>query len=713
MKRRFMMKNRGKNKDGKQTVDLTRRQVLKAGLIGAGATLFWHGDTLFGLIGGERVALAAPIPGGTLNPKNVPKFVTPLLNPPAMPNNGTANTYEIEVRQKSQQILPAGLPATTVWGYGPVGGLFNAPSLTIEATRGTPVTITWRNMLVDGSNNYLPHLLPVDPTLHWANPGKVDGSTDMRPNYDGKTYVPTTTPLQASQLDPATQYTRYWGPVPFIPHVHGMGDVTQWSDGYAEAWYLPDADNLNGTDIFGTTYEPFGRWYAYMQSQSGLLASGWGPGQVTFQYPNSQRPSTVWYHDHALGITRLNVVAGPAGFYLIRSPAVADNPTVAGGTAAVLPSGPYEVPMAIQDRSFNTDGSIFYPDTRAFFDGFLGPFIGSLVPGTGAFSDVSPIYNPEFFGNCIMVNGNTWPFLAVEPRRYRFRLLNGCTARTLILKFDDPKVDVWQIGNEGGYLRNAFQPKEILLMPAERADLIVDFSRVKLGKSVTLVNNGPDAPFGGSGFRAADPQSTGLVMQFRVGTVAVADPTTPPAAMIMPADIPAVPAFPAPAGITVRPLGLLEIMATPPLPPIPVETNLGVITNPATPLASVVAKKWEQAATENPGPGDTEMWEFYNFTVDAHPIHIHEVLFQVVNRQRIDKATGLPIQAPIPPTPSEDGFKDTVICYPGEVTRVQIQFGSEEGRFVWHCHIVDHEDNEMMRPYEVGTPPGSPPSDVA
>jgi FtsP/CotA-like multicopper oxidase with cupredoxin domain len=526
--------------------------------------------------------------------------------------------------------------------------------------------------------------------------------------------VPTTTPAQAAALDPTTQYTRYWGPVPFIPHVHGMGGVAQWSDGYAEAWYLPAANNLPAG------YAPFGRWYDFMKGKADAgVQANWTAGQVQFRYPNSQRPATVWYHDHALGITRVNVVAGPAGFYLIRSNNTADNPTVAGGAPAVLPSDftvsdstfgtlrPYEVPMAIQDRAFNLDGSVFYPDTRAFFDAFAGPYIGSLIPGTTTYSDVSPIYNPEFFGNCIMVNGATWPFLAVEPRRYRLRLLNGCTARTLILKFDDSAVDVWQIGNEGGYLRAAFQPKEILLAPAERADLIVDFSRVKFGKSVTLVNNGPDAPFGGGGFRAADPQSTGIVMQFRVNVALKSvDTTTPAAAMIMPTDIPAL------TPTRVRPLALAELVAPPPLPPIPVETRLGVITNPAAPLpAGFVAKKWEDAPTETPNTGETEMWELYNFTIDAHPIHIHEVLFQVINRQPIDKGTGVPVKTPTTPPPSENGFKDTVLAYPGEVTRLKMQFGSVTGRFAWHCHIVDHEDNEMMRPYQIGIADAAQPPD--
>jgi FtsP/CotA-like multicopper oxidase with cupredoxin domain len=660
---------------------LTRRQILKAGLIGGGAALFWHGDTLYGLIGREQVALAA-IPGGTLDPRTVPKFVTPLVIPPVMPDTGTADVYSITVKQFSQQILPAPLPQTTVWSYGASNnlGTLNYPAFTIEALRGDPTTVTWINGLMDGSGNFLQHLLPVDPTLHWANPPGGDGGRDTRPTF-------TTTPGP------------YTGPVPIVTHVHGMENVVDWADGYAEAWYLPNAGNIPAG------YATVGTWYNFFNNKGS--GGTWAVGTATFQYPNSQRPSTAWYHDHTLGMTRLNVYAGPAGFYIVRSSDPADNPTVAGGTAAVLP-GPapqlgdpagtkyYEIPVAIQDRSFDLSGSLFYPNSRAFFDGFIGPYIPQ--------SDVSPIWNPEFFGNHIVVNGKTWPFLDVEPRRYRFRLLNGCQSRFLILSFDDPKVQVWQIGNEGGFLRAPVSLKEILMGPAERADIIVDFSQVNFGKSVKMINSGPDAPYGGGGFRPADPQTTGQVMQFNVNVTLVgADNTTPPAQLIMP-NIPAL------TPTVTRGVALLEKMSTTPgVPPIPVEALLGIKAADPNAVAGpgiaappgFIEKLWMDEITENPSLNAVETWEIYNFTADAHPIHIHEVFFQVINRQRLDKKTGAPIQNPLPPNPWEDGFKDTVIAYPGEVTRVQMTFGTE-GQFVWHCHIVEHEDNEMMRPYSIG-----------
>jgi FtsP/CotA-like multicopper oxidase with cupredoxin domain len=571
---------------------------------------------------------------------------------------------------------------TTVWSYGSTTNpaTFNYPAFTIEATQGTPITVTWINGLKNGSGNFLPHLLPVDPTLHWANP---PNGTDPSVNGIG---------TRDSRPTFAATPGRYTGPVPIVTHVHGMERVEDWSDGYAEAWYLPDATNIP------TGFASEGTWYDFFKNKASLAGvTGWGPGQATFRYPNSQRPSTAWYHDHTLGMTRLNVYAGPAGFYIVRSTSSDENPTIANSTASAVLPGPapgvgadpfgtyYEIPIAIQDRSFDENGSLFYPDTRAFFDGFAGPYI----PG----SDVSPIWNPEFFGNCMVVNGRTWPFLEVEPRRYRFRLLNGCQSRFLILKFDDPKVEMWQIGAEGGFLRAPVEVSQILMGPAERADVIVDFSRVR-GTSVTLLNLGPDAPFGGGGFRRADRKSTGLVMQFQVNGKLVADDTTPPAQLVMPA-------LPALTGGPARPLALLEMESEPPEPGVPIETRLGTFDPTVGAPQGIVFKKWEDEETENPAPGATEVWELYNFTADAHPIHVHEVFFEVVNRQRIDKKTGLPIQQSHPPEPTENGRKDTVVAYPGEVTRIRITFGPG-GQFVWHCHIVEHEDNEMMRPYRVG-----------
>jgi FtsP/CotA-like multicopper oxidase with cupredoxin domain len=633
---------------------------------------------------GVRTVFAAPVPGGTLPVRSVRKFVRPVVIPPAMPPSAPGR-YEIAVRQFSQEILAPPLPETTVWGYGSLSGesTFNYPSFTIEAVRGTPVTITWVNDLRDSGGNFLSHLLPVDPTLHWANPAGGVSGRDSRPRF-------------------ASTPSRYQGPVPIVTHVHGMEAVEDWSDGYAAAWFLPAANDIPAG--FATV----GTWYDFFRQKAGTLGDSWGPGQATFSYPNTQRPSTAWYHDHTLGMTRLNVYAGPAGFFLIRSDDPNDNPTVGGtGAPAVLP-GPaphvgddpqtsyYEIPLAIQDRSFHRDGTLFYPDSRAFFDDFDEEFVPD--------SDVSPIWNPEFFGNCIVVNGRTWPYLDVEPRRYRFRLLNGCQSRFLLLHFDDPRVFFWQIGNDGGYLRAPARISRLLLGPAERADVIVDFSRVRRGTNVTLLNLGPDEPLGSDDFEPADSRTTGRVMQFRVTRSVPAgfvDPSTPPARLVMPS-------APRRSATRTRSLALLEEAAKRPLPDIPVEARLGTFDPARGAPAGITALRWADPITENPDPDTVETWELYNFTADAHPIHVHEVLFEVINRQALDEHTGRPVGKPAAPTRSENGYKDTVVAYPGQVTRIRIQF-PHPGQFVWHCHIVEHEDNEMMRPYRIGPiQPGQP-----
>jgi spore coat protein A, manganese oxidase len=616
--------------------------------------------------------------------------------------------YEISLRQFAQQILPAPLPMTTVWGYGAVSTdsqrgllLHHAPSLTIEAKWNRPVRVKWINGLVDGSGNYLPHLLPVDPTLHWANPpGGVTGR-DTRPSFG---------------MTPG----KYTGPVPIVTHVHGAAGVGDESDGYAEAWYLPAASNIPAG------YAREGTWYEFFKNKaSANLGVQWGPGYAVYQYPNSNRDSTLWYHDHTLGMTRLNVYAGPAGFYIVRGGPQGDASVRdrLSGTPAVLP-GPaprendkfpsnktyYEIPIAIQDRSFNADGSLFYPDTRAFFDEIAGPYI----PVT----DISPIWNPEFFGNVLMVNGNTWPFLTVEKRRYRFRFLNGCQSRFLILDFGSiPGVTVWQIGNEGGFLAAPVNltndhGNRLLMAPAERADMIVDFTGVPAGNHV-LRNVGPDEPFSGgipgADFEMADPDSTGRVMQFRVIPAKGIDITTPPQFMQLPA------LSPLPPASATRPLAVLEEMSEY-FDDAPAAAMLGTMAFDANGDGHWNMRMWMDPVTENPSPGSTEIWEFYNATADAHPIHIHEVLFEVVNRQDIvvneeeHRVKVAPGSVPTPPEPWETGVKDTVLAYPDQVTRVRIRFNTP-GQFVWHCHIVEHEDNEMMRPYRIGpVQPGQPGS---
>jgi FtsP/CotA-like multicopper oxidase with cupredoxin domain len=733
-------------------------------------------------------AWAQPLPGGTLDPTTIPKYVAPLVIPPVMNDAGVADDYEIAVRQFQQQILPGGIwntingrddafPPTTVWSYGPsadplpdsaalggAGGVapapnsqFNYPAYTIETAASDPVKVRWINDLVDKkTGRYLRHLLPIDQTLHWANPPMlcIDGSR----RTDCRGFIPA----------------RYMGPVPIVTHVHGA-HVQSHSDGYPEAWWLPNAINIPAA------YATKGRLFDD--------STGTNPGSLgyaDYQYGNDQPAATLWYHDHTLGMTRSNVYAGPAGFWLIRG-GPHDQPTVAGnGDDAVLPGPPAvagqgvldlnvpgnavrngirEIPIAIQDRSFNADGSLFYPETRAFFEGVEPqqlkiPFIPSSR------SDISPIWNPEAFFNVMVVNGVSWPTLQVAPALYRFRFLNGCNSRFLWLKFNDPAVKVWQIGAEQGFLPSPVSMNsldldqsgdgtaQLLIALAERADVIVDFRDLADGAEVAMLNIGPDEPFGGGipgiDFDAADPGTTGQVMKFVVSEDLLgASPTDPGGAT--PATDPSLLELNAEGSLgpndesrnvslneevseevcaTTKPDGTIRWIASIRSGPDfeddcaavggesfgPEAAVLGTVdtsaedpigiplfwtdtTGTSTPVEVTLQSgaTIQVNVTENPKKGDIEEWSMYNFTEDAHPIHLHLVRFEVTGRIGID---GSPSVVGNAPQPWEMGFKDTVIAYPGEITRVKAKFDIA-GLYVWHCHIVEHEDNEMMRPYVV------------
>ncbi|MHC4574728.1 MAG: bilirubin oxidase [Planctomycetota bacterium] len=492
-----------------------------------------------------------------LDPALIPKFTDPLIIPPAMPRTGKIKQqagknieyYEIAVRQFQQQVLPTGLPMTTVWSYGSVNHpwTFNYPAFTIEAKWRKPVRVKWINDLVDTGGNFLPHLLPVDQTLHWANPPGGLADRDKR-GTDPNVYV---------------------GPVPIITHVHGAHTFEE-SDGYPEAWYLPAASDIPPS--YATVGSKYSDFNAEFQTRYNEVP--WEPGTAMFQYANDQRATTLWYHDHTLGMTRVNVYAGPAGFYIIRGgpddAVIGTLPGPAPGPARTpAPRGMqyYEIPIVIQDRSFNADGSLSYPDNRAFFEGLntppTVPYLDiPFIPAAGCTgdSDVSPIWLPEFFGNTIVVNGRTWPFQNVEARRYRFRLLNGCNSRFLILQFDTP-VPFWQIGADGGFLAapvdlTLANAGQLLLGPAERADVIVDFTNVPAGTTVTLLNLGPDEPFGGGipgvDFPPADPTTTGQVLEFRVVAATGPDTSTPPNQLVLPPVVPLVPTVLTPRQISLN-----------------------------------------------------------------------------------------------------------------------------------------------------------------
>lgn len=677
-----------------------------------------------------------------LDPRVVRKYIDAMPIPPVMPRSGwvvdtsgqLVDYYEIAARQLAQQILPETdlygntLGTTAVWGYGSIHhpSTFSYPGYTIEARHNRPVRVKWINQLVcldDGK--FLPHLFAVDQTLHWANPpGEPGGS------MSGGMPMPQRGPDQ-----PGNSQRPYTGPVPTVTHVHGA-HTTEDSDGYPEAWYLPVATNLP-LDAFRV-----GSKYHYFQHQFLTRHSlWWEPGTATYQYPNDQRATTLWYHDHTLGMTRVNVYAGLAGFYLIRG-GLDDQVRVKGsGTPAVLP-GPapslgdptntryHEIPILIQDRTFWKDGSFFYPESREYFEGGTALRIPyAPAEACGGTSDVAPISNPEFFGDCMVVNGRTWPFVEVEQRRYRFRFLNGCNSRTLILKLEGDQ-PFWLIGCEGGFLRQPVECKQLVVAPAVRADVIIDFSAIPVDTRLKLLNVGPDSPFQGldatgalfnsdpnatDPIPPADPETTGQVLEFRVVAATGPDPSTPPDQLDLPNIAPLGPSS------TVRKLSLNELdsmtvkvrsVDSPPALVLdcasttrygPIAALLGTVDN----SGQGVPQRWMNTITETPSVGVAEVWEIHNFTMDAHPIHLHQITFEVVGREYVDVPDVKPrgtAGTPAPMDPTENGRKDTIIANPSEITRILVKFDIP-GLFVWHCHILEHEDNEMMRPVAVGAVP--------
>jgi bilirubin oxidase len=662
-------------------------------------------------LAGATSAYAAPIPGGTLIPTGVPKYAEPLPIPPRFtPGQLTftdasgvtrtvQNYYDLAAKPGLQQVLPSvtgngkplknPYPPTPIFGYGTAAGAPSWPAATIEVQQGSAATVTWRNRLVDAAGHYVPHLFTIDPTLHWANPV---GPVDTRPTF-------TATPPP------------YAGPVPLVTHLHG-GHIDPESDGFPEAWYLPNAANVTECVSPGV---PAGCFFTRGSNYANAPPYTPVPGAATYVYRNDQRASTLWYHDHALGMTRANVYTGLAGFYLVRDPYEAQL-----GLTAQYPYGVYELPLAIQDRSFNTDGTLFYPTSRTFFDGFAGPYLPDPT------SDISPYWNPEFFGNFMVVNGKTWPKAAVEARKYRLRLLNGCDSRWLILAFADANlralpINFNVIGTEGGFVTGPpVATRQLVIAPGERYDVIVDFAAVAPGTRVILENLGPDSPYGGgnvTGAAASDAGTTGQVMAFDVRAATTANPALP--ARLDP-----------PVEAFMPNLQKLEQLATNVPNRVVTITEFASAINPAGPSEAQVGDAfgplpWKAPITEDIRLGAVEEWQIVNRTVDAHPIHLHQTQFQILDRTPINlaaydaqiaacqttpTAAGCPANplafvkkgvVGAPPAPYEVGGKDTVMTRPGEVTRVKTFFDIP-GLYVWHCHILSHEDNEMMRPMCVG-----------
>jgi bilirubin oxidase len=634
--------------------NISRRQLLAAGAAVTGSAAVVGVPQLL-----SRTAASAR--AATITPSSIPKYVTPLFVLPAMPPSGNGgNAWSVAARQFKQQILPAGFPSTTVFGMGSTTNpaTNHAPAYTIEAKVNELSRVTWANQLVDSSGNYLPHLLPVDPTLHWANPPGGTSGRDSQPVF-------TSTP------------SAYTGPIPFTVHLHGSHDFEE-NDGYPESWFLPVAKNIpSGYATVGSFYDQFKE---EAQQNYGV---NWQPGSAIFSYENDQRATGLWFHDHSLGITRLNVPCGLVGQYTLRG-GTSDLPAGVLPGPAPMPGDPpgtnyYEIHLIFQDHDFNTDGSIAWPAQ----DAQAGPYIPT--------TDIPPIWSdPGQTGNVMLVNGNSWPFLQVEPRRYRFRLLNACNFRVLTLKVvsdpatpvpAQPALPVWVIGSDGGFLPTPLQLDSaspvLQIIQSERYDIIIDFTGVPVGTKLFLTDESPPA-------QTDDNTLPNEVMQFQVVPLKSTDTSTPPAQLgNLPGFTPSLP----PATNTRR-VSFNMIMST--FAPSEIAKYLcGTVDSNgvSTPL------EWFDPITEQPVVNTTEIWEVWNFAAGGHDFHVHLVEFRVLDRQPI--AGG----ATTPPNPWEVGDKDSVFAPGGMITRIQATF-DHVSRFVWHCHFLDHEDNGMMRPWQ-------------
>jgi len=366
------------------------------------------------------------------------------------------------------------------------------------------------------------------------------------------------------------------------------------------------------------------------------------PGQQShlYTYPNDQPAATIWYHDHALGITRLNVYMGMAAFYLIRDDAE---------DALNLPRGEFEIAMAIQDRSFNPDGSFKYQE----------------------------MWHEHFFGDVALVNGKVWPYLNVKQGKYRFRVVAGSSSRAYTLALSDGAV-FWQIGTDNGLLEAPVAMSSLTLTPGERADVVVDFGSYPAGTELILTNSAP-SPFPTGGVDAPLPQIMKFIVQGEAGDT---DP--------LPAALVSVPRIPEEEAVLQRDLELRKG---------PNHANCPEHTDGVWMINNLM---WHDI-TEFPRIGDTEIWAWVNRSGVTHPMHMHLVSFQVLDRQDFDIVDGevVPVGERITPPANELGWKDTVQAHPGQITRVIATFDGEPGLYPYHCHILEHEDHEMMRQFRL------------
>lgn len=632
--------------------------------------------------------------------------------------------FNMKIQQFTDTLHPA-LGPTTLWGYVPANYLVAGPASPrhlggiFVVQKGSPIQITFSNNLPTT------HPIPVDLTQLLPSDG----------NQVNRTAV----------------------------HLHG-GLVPWISDGGPFDWWDPNGNH----------------GLSFLNNQ--VLNPGAALNQAEYYYPNNQSARFVWYHDHAHGITRINAYAGIASGYIVRDnfelnlglPRIESAITGAGVSTA-------EIPIVVQDKIFVNSANILTLDPT-----WPGPTgTGSLwyahvyektrwkLVGSGKLPLPSPSVIPEFFGDTMLVNGTVHPKVAVEPKRYRLRVLNACNARFLNMQLyvadgsangitlnalgnptNLPGPTFRVLGTEAGFLKNPvdvpanvpFNPVtlggSLIAGPAERYDVIVDFTDFA-GKSVVLYSDAP-APFPIGdprndyfpGFNvkgnpvnattlAGQGPNTREILRFDVAmSVTSGDPGAPVIPLttdltpgIDPFLAPIVNGIPlAPTNVPVRQLTLNETFDA--------YGRLIQLLGTNVPLVKgTFGRAYTDPATEVITAPATEIWEIANLTGDTHPIHFHLVNVQILNRQpfKVSQYGGTPsfLGPPVPPAPYELGWKETVRMNPGEVTRVIMRFDltgtaiQKDGgglvtvpqsprtggnEYVWHCHILEHEEHDMMRP---------------
>ena len=681
---------------------ISRRTVLKAGAAASAS-----------LVVPWRWLASAQTAGAATQTQRLRKFVQPLRNPVtggiplAQPDTKNhrwwqpgVTHYSIDIDEYSDQLHPDLPHPTRLWGFGQgprnrwrhLGGI-------IAAKRGSPVQITFSNNLPKK------HILPVDRTIMGTE--DADNRTDV--------------------------------------HLHG-GLVPWTSDGGPFAWWDPKGNigpSFLNNSVLGVPHP--------------------AANDAEYYYPNNQGARLVWYHDHSIGTTRLNAYAGIASAYVIY-----DDYELALGLPPYNLPGPLDtrtVYLVFQEKVFVSKTTEqqdrtwhkLRPDSRPgdlWYAHIYDPADRQDPLPPGALDLPDPSCVPEFFGDTPLVNGLAYPFVEVEPREYRFRMLNATQSRFLNPRLVFAKGTSFpndcepgstagpafvQFGTEGGFLPAPVflsgaspavpggpSPNQLLLAPAERADLIVDFRDVEPGSRLLLVSDAPGPYPDGDPPITSTPgfgPDTRTLLQVRVkARVGAADPQISFPEVLTPTDpflLAQQPGSPTaiPSGVPVRRLTLNETFDA--------HGRLIQFLGTDAAAADGFGREYVDMPTEVVSRGSTEVWEILNLTGDTHPIHFHLVNVEVLSRQLFD-VDNYEGDAPTmtgdatAPDDNELGWKETVRMNPGEVTRVLMKFdlpdtpfpvppsprliaeyGISGAEYVWHCHILEHEEHDMMRPFVV------------